>query len=340
MASLDINTEIECFNKFYSESIQRLQAAEKYFRSLVESLVLNEISIQTVISRIKDREECISKFKRKYQEHLEDTKKEYEIKNYITDLIGIRVICLYSEDVKKIEDILSRELEVISTTDRISQIDSTEDQFGYRSLHIDMRLDQKRKDLVENRLYSELQFEIQIRSIIQDSWSVLDHKIKYKKTIPLELKRRINRLAAIFELADDEFHNIKLDTDRYEASIEDQTENSSRPLNIIGFMNIIEDVFPTYQFIPYKVDSFLHEILKMCNEITEPQMKSAIMVNIDTIRKYNAYLVSTSIYYNMNPYTMIRHCLYNSNKDDFSNMLYDTQKVNFNEWLELSRKGN
>lgn len=338
MASLDINKEIECFNKFYSENMKTLQAAEKYFRSLVESLVLNEISIQTVLSRIKDRDECISKFKSKYQKELEEKKQEYEIKNHISDLIGIRVICLYSEDVKKIQDTLSKELQVMETTDKISQIDSTEDQFGYRSLHIDMRLDQKRKNLVENRLYVDLQFEVQIRSIIQDSWSVLDHKIKYKKTIPLELKRRINRLAALFELADDEFHNIKLDTDRYEESIRAQTENTHGSVNIMGFMNIIEDVFPTYQFIPYKVDNFLHEILEICNDITESQMKSAIIDNIYTIRMYNAHLVTTSIYYNMNPYTMIRHCLYNSNNEGFTDLLYDTQRENFHKWLESSRK--
>ena len=48
-------------------------------------------------------------------------------------------------------------------------------------------------------------FELQIRTIIQDSWSVLDHKIKYKKSIPGQLKRRINVLSALFELADREF---------------------------------------------------------------------------------------------------------------------------------------
>jgi len=338
MASLDINAEIESFNKYYSENIQTLQAAEKYFRSLVESLVMNELSIQTVLSRIKDREECISKFKRKYQKQLENESTEYEIKDYITDLIGIRVICLYSEDVKKIHDILSKELKVIGTTDKISQIDSTEDQFGYKSLHIDIELNDNRKELVENRHYSGFQFEVQIRSIIQDSWSILDHKIKYKKTIPLELKRRINRLAALFELADDEFHSIKLDTDRYEDSIKQQSKNSSGTINIVGFMSIIEEVFPTYQFIPYKVDSFLHEILKINSEITETQMKSAIIDHIDIIRSYNTHLVSTSIHNNMNPYTMVRHCLFNTDKERYSEMLYDTQKGNFKQWLEDNHK--
>ena len=52
-------------------------------------------------------------------------------------------------------------------------------------------------------------FEVQIRSLIQDAWSVLDHKIKYKKSIPIDLKRRINILSALFELADREFKEIR-----------------------------------------------------------------------------------------------------------------------------------
>jgi len=47
-----------------------------------------------------------------------------------------------------------------------------------------------------------------MRTIIQDAWSILDHKIKYKKSIQQSLKRRINRLSALFEIADDEFFRI------------------------------------------------------------------------------------------------------------------------------------
>ena len=52
-------------------------------------------------------------------------------------------------------------------------------------------------------------FEVRIRTVIQDAWSVLDHKIKYKKSIPNDLKRRINILSALFELADREFKEIR-----------------------------------------------------------------------------------------------------------------------------------
>ena len=56
-------------------------------------------------------------------------------------------------------------------------------------------------------------FELQIRTVVQDSWSTLDHKIKYKKSIPAALKRRINTLAALFELADREFRQVREETE-------------------------------------------------------------------------------------------------------------------------------
>ena len=63
---------------------------------------------------------------------------------------------------------------------------------GYSTLEVDTFLDLVIQD------YQYFNFEIQIRTITQDSWSVLDHKIKYKKSIPSSLKRRINTLAALF----------------------------------------------------------------------------------------------------------------------------------------------
>ena len=56
---------------------------------------------------------------------------------------------------------------------------------------------------------ADYRFEVQIRTIVQDAWSEVDHKLKYKKQIPAFLQRRINRFAAIFELADQEFEAIR-----------------------------------------------------------------------------------------------------------------------------------
>ena len=82
------------------------------------------------------------------------------------------------------------------------EIEETESEFGYKGLHLDLKLDDERKILPEYVGFGDQQFEVQIRTIVQDAWSEVDHKLKYKKEIPSDIKRRIYRLAALFELAD------------------------------------------------------------------------------------------------------------------------------------------
>jgi ppGpp synthetase/RelA/SpoT-type nucleotidyltranferase len=75
------------------------------------------------------------------------------------------------------------------------------------------------EDLPDANRFKHLKIELQIRTVIQDAWSILDHKIKYKNSIPQNLKRRINRLSALFEIADDEFLNIQKEISQLERKI-------------------------------------------------------------------------------------------------------------------------
>ena len=103
MASLELQKEIDGFYKYYSENYKILETASDYFRTLIDSILLEQVQVQSVVSRVKNRDECIGKFRRKYQESLEKNNLPYEIKDHITDLIGVRVICLYEPDIAKIK---------------------------------------------------------------------------------------------------------------------------------------------------------------------------------------------------------------------------------------------
>ena len=214
MASLDFDLEKDIFRKFYEEKSRHLTSASELLRSLINSLIQQDgkILISKIDNRVKEKEECIKKFQRKYLTDAETNNTPYTIKDHITDLIGIRIVCLYEDDIENIKKLLSENFNVIEVTDKISHMESKEDSFGYKGLHMDIKFNNSRDQLPEYKIYNDLQFEIQIRTIIQDSWSVLDHKIKYKKSIPTKLKRRINTLAALFELADREFKSIRDET--------------------------------------------------------------------------------------------------------------------------------
>jgi|SRR4028118_1022943 Uncharacterized protein conserved in bacteria len=263
MASLDFEKEAQLFREFYADNIRLLTAAEEAFRTLVVSL-LRSASVEepTVLSRIKDREEAIRKFQRKYQAKLEKNKETYEIREYITDLIGLRVICLYEPDVRSIETLIGDNFMVVNTTDKIAAIESSEDSFGYKGLHLDLRLHPRRADLPEFSLFRELQFELQIRTIIQDAWSVLDHKIKYKKSIPAAIKRRVNTLAALFELADHEFLAIRDLSEAEQSSRVTEKGKAvssalSRVIDVFDFMSLALVSFRNYGFQEHRADEFV-----------------------------------------------------------------------------------
>ena len=97
MASLDFDSEKKQFRESYDANSELLKDAKNSFISLITALTshANNISISKIEGRVKEREECIKKFNLKYRTALESSSTPYTINEHITDLIGIRVVCLY-----------------------------------------------------------------------------------------------------------------------------------------------------------------------------------------------------------------------------------------------------
>ena len=225
MSSLDFEKEKHAFENYYDSNKELLSKAIRSYSNIIRSLLKkSDVDVvKKIEGRVKDKEECLRKFRRKYRNDLEEREQAYEIKDYITDLLGIRVICLYEDQIERVSKELEQHFEVIDVTDKISAMESTEDAFGYKGLHMDLTISDRMRKL-SKKLYADFPVEVQIRTLIQDAWSVLDHQIKYKKSIPNDLKRRINALSALFELADREFKEIRNAT---QALIQQETEASS-----------------------------------------------------------------------------------------------------------------
>jgi len=352
MPSLNFEDEKAQFREFRTSSHQLLEDAKDSFIALINALLIHvgSIAISKIEGRVKDREECIKKFNLKYRTNLETNSIPYTIRDHITDLIGLRVVCLYEDDIEKIERCLSKHFLVVEKTNKISQIENTESSFGYKGLHLDLQLNEMRTDLPEYSKYSEFKFEVQIRTIIQDSWSVLDHKIKYKKSIPTRLKRRINTLAALFELADREFREIRDATTQEieKEEISDETlqqetdESQTKPapekfqyskLTAFSFLKIANHFFNGFEFEAHKVDGFTQEIIDTKPDISRGKFNFYMRENISKVKKYQAWFEQSNPNDKLNPYTLIRHCLYLGDKDVFANILTNVAKEKFISWL-------
>ncbi|MBQ9417249.1 MAG: hypothetical protein IJU19_01580 [Bacteroidales bacterium] len=117
----------------------------------------------------------------------------------ITDILGLRVITFYSDDVDKVASMVERLFEV----DWANSVDKRKlhevDSFGYLSLHYICSM--------EGFGY---RFEVQMRTILQHAWANLNHDTGYKSgvEVPREYLRNLNRLAGMLELADEQFSRI------------------------------------------------------------------------------------------------------------------------------------
>lgn len=176
----------------------------KMHRLLEELIVSRGVDIVTMESRAKTIESFQGKIERDDKDYADPLKE-------ITDLSGVRIITYYNKDVDAICELITAEFEV----DEANSIDKRkiieEDRFGYLSSHLVVALNSNRSTLAEWSHFSTFKCEIQVRSVLQHAWAAIDHKLRYKteESIPVYLKRKLYRLSALLELADDEFESIR-----------------------------------------------------------------------------------------------------------------------------------
>jgi len=350
MASLHFEQEEQLFTAFYASQAPLLSAICNGLQQHIAHVLGQGHGIAgvKVEGRVKDQEECLRKFSSKYRYVLEEANQAYAIRDHLTDLIGIRVVCLYEDEIWKVAELIRPRFNVIEITDKIAKVEGTDDSFGYKGLHLDLAYRAEDAGLAPEQPLPVGQFELQVRTIIQDSWSVLDHQIKYKKSIPSPLKRRINVLAALFELADREFRQIRDETEAGLQSALDETASLDAPqdsrhavrdgnapseLNAFTFLKIVNHFFKDFVFEPAKVDGFVESIKSWSPDISRGDFNSMVRHQIGTVKRYKQYFEERNDGLKFNPYTVIRHCLYLGDKETFTPALRRNAKEAFDTWL-------
>lgn len=356
MASLDFELEKQHFRAFYAAHHAALEAAKEYYIDTIEQLVAQSDSgeVTKIEGRVKDQEECIKKFHRKYQGKLEADEQPYAIRDYLTDLIGIRIVCLYEDQIALVSEALKEHFNIIDVTDKIAAIEGTEDLFGYKGLHMDLAPAATSPLFSARPDHADYPFEVQIRSLIQDTWSVLDHKIKYKKSIPNNLKRRINVLSALFELADREFKEIRNatselieqatagflnDTLLHSDGEAEDLQTSGRTINAFNFLRVAGHFFRDFEFQDYKVDNFVQDILSLDHRFKRSDLHQSLVNNLKPVKEYRNLFIAANPDSAFSPYTMIRHCLYLHDRKTFERILSQGPRERFSKWLRSRDAG-
>ena len=202
-------------------------------RTLLEA---KDIPFHSVKSRVKAYESVIDKIDRK----------KYPDLSAVTDLVGVRVVCLYKQHIDPVASLLQTEFDIVERIDK--RPDHDPGRFGYSSLHLLCRLQSNRTGLVEYSSINSLIFEVQIRTILQEAWAEIEHRMIYKKTeeAPANIRREIARTAAMLESADASFDEAYNRHKEYLTSLsqKDTRTLEQEPLNVSSLLELIRREMP------------------------------------------------------------------------------------------------
>lgn len=155
--------------------------------------IINDISseendiVEYCISRIKSPRSVMEKLEKKNLPLTSRTALEN-----LKDIIAVRIICKFLNDVYVMVERIKTSPSVVILKEKDYIANPKEN--GYRTYHLIVKL------TIETSI--DIPIEIQIRTIAQDSWASLEHKMKYKKHIPnqkmiqSELKRCADEIAS------------------------------------------------------------------------------------------------------------------------------------------------
>ena len=169
------------------------------------SLQYDRNPIETIKTRLKSPESIVEKLNRK---GLPITVESIE-KN-LNDVAGVRVICSYTSDIYMLSDAFIRQ-DDITLIQRKDYIQNPKPN-GYRSLHLIVEIPIFLHD--EKRM---MKVEVQFRTISMDFWASLEHKIRYKKDLPVidEIDRELLECAELSAQLEDRMERIQKLADQY-----------------------------------------------------------------------------------------------------------------------------
>jgi ppGpp synthetase/RelA/SpoT-type nucleotidyltranferase len=193
-----------------------------------------EIEYSSITYRAKELNSFLEKLGRK---KYKDPFKE------ITDLAGVRVVCLYRSDLPAIEEIVRREFKLVE------KVDKGRDSFGYNAVHYLVKLGQEFSGARYDHL-KDIICEVQVRTILQHAWATIDEHMVYKKksSIPGEMSQRINQLSLVLEDADRQFEEIRNERTQYIKRLQmtrGQEDFRGQEINPDSFKIFVERYFPT-----------------------------------------------------------------------------------------------
>ncbi|MCC5884774.1 MAG: hypothetical protein JJU25_19315 [Halomonas sp.] len=265
----------------YSDGISRFERLRtSVLAQISELLETNDLALGVPIeSRVKSWESIEEKLERKA---IQVT----DIRD-LQDLVGIRIILLFRNDLDAAIRLISHTFEVLSSEDAGERLGDS--QFGYQSRHIIVKIPRGWLEVPIFASLDDLCVELQIRTLAQHIWAAASHKLQYKneESVPPPIRRAINRASALLETVDLEFDRVLDARRQYVESSPEQAEPSA-PLNVDSLALLLSEELPPENKKSEEDYADLLIDLTGLNVSTAVQLRKILRRHMDAVRKADA----------------------------------------------------
>lgn len=130
--------------------------------------------------------------------------------NNLPDRVGVRCVVRYLSEAEAVVTLACQLFDCSQVDRKIEKLE--ESRVGYAGIHMEIRLRQVDPSVV-NYPPGQYWVELQIQTLGQHSWSEMTHDSVYKNDdtlakLPVDIKRRVNLMAGLIEVADREFDRV------------------------------------------------------------------------------------------------------------------------------------
>ncbi len=170
-----MNTGLECWrNTEWSNLLQSCSKTQEYLLNTILNIKYeieryrNHSLIRSMSARLKAMDSLKAKLVRLGYEVTPEN-----AAFVLHDIVGIRIICSYLNDIETVIDLLKKmdHFQITEIKDYVRHPKPS----GYRSVHVIGICDSSGRPV---------QCEIQLRTTAMDSWAALEHQMRYKKDLP------------------------------------------------------------------------------------------------------------------------------------------------------------
>jgi putative GTP pyrophosphokinase len=228
-------TDVEAVVAEFDAKKAALDAFRDKTKTLIEELLQEaKIRYQSVQARVKDRD----KLREKYL----NVKKDYRCLDDITDQVALRVITYYEDEADRAAEMIKREFD-IDPDNSVDKRETESDRFGYYALNYVCKYLPARTGYAEYKKFSGVWCEIQVTSILRHAWSEIEHPwYDLRDDLPGDIKRRFARMAALLEVVESEFLNLRTIRSKYQRAVEIQVEAKvpSLPVDPVSVKSFVD----------------------------------------------------------------------------------------------------